>query len=108
MARAAALRSESRDVEARNLLNLHEQAWALLPGFCTCPCTCPLHLDLYLCLHLWRRCFHVHVRQVWALLPGFCACARDAGSALPSVARPMGMAINDIPEARPHVLQALT
>ncbi len=68
--RGAALREEGRQVEARNLMNLHE--------------------------------------QVWALLPGYCSCARDVADALPSVAKPMGVAINEMPEVRPHVLQSLT
>ena len=46
--------------------------------------------------------------QVWALLPGFCACARDVGEALPSIARVLGQHLAERPEARGHVLQALT
>ena len=35
-ARSLQMREEAREVEARNLQNLQEQVWALLPGFCAC------------------------------------------------------------------------
>merc|ERR1712216_383003 len=36
LARAAALHSEGRTVEEKNLRNRFEQVWALFPGFCAC------------------------------------------------------------------------
>ena len=35
-ARATQMREDEREIEARNLTNLYEQVWALLPGFCAC------------------------------------------------------------------------
>jgi len=36
LTRSAELEADGRQVEAKNLLNLHEQVWALFPGFCAC------------------------------------------------------------------------
>lgn len=35
-ARSIQMKDDQREVEARNLQNLYEQVWALLPGFCAC------------------------------------------------------------------------
>ena len=67
--RASSLEVEERSVEAKNLMNLFE--------------------------------------QVWALLPGYCGCARDAADGFPPLAKALGAALNDQPQVRAPVLQAL-
>ncbi|GLD66504.1 RRP12-like protein, partial [Lates japonicus] len=45
--------------------------------------------------------------QIWTMLPGFCTCPVDLLASFKSIARTLGMAINDRPDLRLIVCQAL-
>ncbi|XP_018539741.1 RRP12-like protein [Lates calcarifer] len=45
--------------------------------------------------------------QIWTMLPGFCTCPVDLMASFKSIARTLGMAINDRPDLRLIVCQAL-
>lgn len=50
---------------------------------------------------------HLDFLQVWTMLPGFCTCPVDLLSSFKGIARTLGMAINERPDLRLTVCQAL-
>lgn len=47
------------------------------------------------------------VCQIWTMLPGFCTCPVDLMASFKGIARTLGMAINERPDLRLPVCQAL-
>lgn len=45
--------------------------------------------------------------QIWTMLPGFCTCPVDLLASFKGIARILGMAINERPDLRLTVCQAL-
>lgn len=50
---------------------------------------------------------YLNILQIWTMLPGFCTCPVDLLSSFKGIARTLGMAINERPDLRLTVCQAL-
>lgn len=50
---------------------------------------------------------YFNILQIWTMLPGFCTCPVDLLSSFKGIARNLGMAINERPDLRLTVCQAL-
>lgn len=68
---------------------------------------CSVSLCFLYFLWMAHWIMHLNFLQVWTMLPGFCTCPVDLLSSFKGIARTLGMAINERPDLRLTVCQAL-